>query len=154
MLPAKIVHGFSDVRRDFEACDQGRLRGGILIALVTAAVVASGWPPGDGLQRGMFLVMGALPLTAIGAGLAVGEFMHARADRRGQDVADEREFEILRARIAVETGRAAPGCEVVPESPTRSERPARPRPLMENAGPLVTRKRSTGCFRSGHLRLR
>ena len=37
MLPAKISSEMSEVRRDIKACDQGRLRGGILITLATVS---------------------------------------------------------------------------------------------------------------------
>lgn len=151
MLPEKIARGVSEVRRDLGSSDQGRLRAGVLITLATVLVVASGWPPGDGLQRGIFLVMGALPLAALGTGLAVGEVMHARADRRGEDEADERELEILRAHIATETGR--PAVAAPSRTVASACAPEVPRPLMQNAGPLVTRRCSSG-FRSGHLRLR
>ena len=153
MLPAKISHGFMEIRRDLQACDQGRLRGGILIFLATMVVVGSGWPPGDGIQRGIFFVLGALPLAGLGAGLSIGEVMHARADRRGQDDADDREFEVLRARIAIETGRVVEA-DTGSSERDRPVRAERPRPLMQNLGPLVTRKRSSAGFRSGHLRLR
>lgn len=151
MLPAKISSEMSEVRRDIEACDQGRLRGGILITLATVLVVASGWPPGNGLEREIFLVMGALPLAALGSGLAAGALIGARAERRGSDQADERELELLRAQIA----REASGEVLEAREPAvESRRRKRPRPLMENLGPLVTRKRSAVSFRSGYLRLR
>ncbi|MEM7415699.1 MAG: hypothetical protein AAF389_09410 [Gemmatimonadota bacterium] len=143
-----------EIRRDVGACDQGRLRGGVLITLATVLVVASGWPPGDGVQRGIFLVMGALPMLALGAGLSVGEIINARTDRRGQDDADHREFELLRARIARDRGRAPAEPSVDEVRAAADARRRGPRPLMENLGPLVTRKRSAASFRSGYLRLR
>lgn len=153
MLPARISNGWLEIRRDIDACDQGRLRGGVLITIATVLVVASGWPPGDGVQRGIFLVMGALPMLALGAGLSVGEIINARTDRRGQDDADHREFEVLRARIAHDRG-LGPGEPSQEEVWEAGDRRRGPRPLMQNLGPLVTRKRSVASFRSGYLRLR
>ena len=92
----------TELRLDFEAADQGRLQLGLVVTVATVAVVASGWPPGHPVQRGLFFVLGALPALAIGTGLVVSGIIEAHSQRRGEREADDREVEVLRARIAAE----------------------------------------------------
>jgi len=101
MLP-RLTETLSELRQDVEACNQGKLRTGLTTTVATIAVILSGWPPGDALQRMLFWVLVALPALAVGTGLIVNEMMHARTDRLGQQRADEREVAVLRARIAEE----------------------------------------------------
>ena len=162
MLPAKLKQEWAELRRDLEVAHQGKLRMGVLMTAATVAVAFSGWPPGDTMQRAMFYVMAAIPCAAIGMGFVVNELMHARSDRRGADEADDREFEVLRERIArtMRAGSLPP--EVVDSvgsfepTPSLPEQTGdRPKPLPQYSHHrLVRRASGYASFRTGHLGIR
>jgi hypothetical protein len=162
MLPEKLKDELAELRLDLEVAHQGKLRMGILITAATAAVALSGWPPGDTIQRAMFYVMAAIPCAIVGVGFVINEMVHARADRRGADEADDREFEILRQSIAhtMRAGSLAPevvasvgSFEPTPSLPIALGAPPKPLPQYAHHR-LVRRASAYGSFRSGHLGIR
>ena len=96
----------SELRLDVRGANQGVLRMGLIMTVVTVAVIASGWPGGHVVQRVLFYVLGALPVLAVSMGLMIGELIHSRSDRRGENRADDREIRALRALIAQDSGSA------------------------------------------------
>ena len=169
-LPMNLTTRLTELRLDLEAADQGRLQLGLVVTVATLAVLASGWPPGHPVQRGLFFVLGALPALAIGTGLIVSGLIEAHSHRQGEREADDREVEVLRARIAAEArwtasdGRGATSAwEVEPENEEALARvgagsvgsDAEPEPPVRTRmpRPLSARKRSIR-LRSGHLGLR
>ena len=162
MLPAKVKQELAELRLDLETAHQGKLRMGVLITVATAAVTMSGWPPGDTMQRAMFYVMAAIPCAIIGMGFVINELVHARADRRGADEADDREFEILRQRIArtMRAGSLPPDVvasvgsfEPTPSLPVATGAPPKPLPQYSHHR-LVRRASGYASFRTGHLGIR
>lgn len=162
MLPQRLKNELAELRLDLEVAHQGKLRMGVLIMVSTVAVALSGWPPGDTMQRAMFYVLAAIPCGIIGFGFVVNELMHARTDRRGADEADDREFEILRERIActMRAGSLSPGVvdsvgsfEPTPSLPTSTGAPPKPLPQYSHHR-LVRRASGYASFRTGHLGIR
>lgn len=160
MLPEKLTDELAELRLDLAAAHQGKLRMGVLITAATVAVTASGWPPGDTIQRAMFYVMAAIPCAIIGIGFVVNELVHARMDRRGEDEADDREFEILREHIAeaVNPGtsallRAGASFDPKPSLPVASGAAPKPLPQFSHQR-LVKRAGGYASFRTGHLGIR
>ena len=105
MWPPELAHALSELRRDLEGAHQGKLRVGLAITVATVVVSISGWPPRDIVQGTFLLLLIVVPAAAIGTGLVVGELIHARAERRALDRADDRELRRLQTRIEEETGR-------------------------------------------------
>ena len=156
MLPAKLKEELAELRLDLAVAHQGKLRMGVLMTAATVAVTFSGWPPGDTMQRAMFYVLAAVPCAIIGMGFVFNELMHARTDRRGADEADDREFEVLRERIA-RTMRAdslpakvVGSFEPTPSLPEEVGGPPKPLPQYSHHR-LVRRASAYASFRTGHL---
>jgi hypothetical protein len=146
----------SEVSRDVRGANQGVLRMGLILTLVTVAVIASGWPGGHLVQRVLFYVLGALPVLCVSMGLVVGELIHSRSDRRGERRADDREIRALRAKIAEDSG-AAPHPEVAEAAARRaasSKRRALARAVSIPSRPVFTLRGGQAPFRRGHLGLR
>jgi len=147
---------FAELSLDVRGANQGVLRMGLILTVVTVAVIASGWPDGHIVQRVLFYVLGALPVLAVSMGLMVGELIHARSDRRGENRADDREIRALRALIAQDSG-AAPLPEVAEAAARRaasSRRRAAARAAKAPSRPVFTLRGGQAPFRRGHLGLR
>lgn len=163
MMPSeKLTKGLDEIRLDMGTASSGKIRIGLSVTIAAVIVATTGWPPGDVIQRGLFFVLGVLPAVGVGLGLVVGELIHARSDRRGQQRADDREVRALQARIAEETGRGSGRVTVAPvarsgarrDVVTRRSHNPHGRPPDREQRRLVTRRRAQGLWRSGVLGLR